>query len=146
MSVTFFTCIFLYMIYFLYYMNVLSLKMNKIQNINDDNIYISCKKYSQSVSWYNKEMKIILDFYPLRGISHRYSCYVFAEVIWKVTAAAAESDKFLGWPHLIQEAFWTRQQGLVCFVHLLLGSRAQATSNHFSEASVLMQSVSALSS
>ena len=67
--------------------------MNKIRNINDDNIYISCKKYSQSLSWYNKEMNIILDFYPLRGISHGYSCCIFAEVIWKVTAAAAESDK-----------------------------------------------------
>ena len=38
-------------------------------------------------------MKIVLDLYPLRGISHWYSCYVFAEIISKVTAAAAKSDK-----------------------------------------------------
>lgn len=88
-----FHCIFLYIICFWYHVNVLSLKLNKIQNINDDNIYISCKKYSQSVRWYNKEMKIILYLYPLRGFSHWYSCYVFAEIIWKVTTAAAESDK-----------------------------------------------------
>ena len=40
-----------------------------------------------------KKWILFLDFYPLRGIRHGYSCYVFAEVVWKVTAAAAESDK-----------------------------------------------------
>ena len=85
--------IFIYYLLLVNNVNVWSLKLNKIQNINDDNIYISCKKYSQSVRWYNKEMKIILDLYPVRGISHWYSCYVFAEIIWKGTRAAAESEK-----------------------------------------------------
>ena len=114
-----FHCIFLYIICFWYHVNVLSLKLNKIQNINDDNIYISCKKYSQSVSWYNKELKIILVLYPVRGISHWYNCYVFAEIIWKGTTAAAESEKA---PCLVPShsgGFLDQAIRVSAFVHLL---------------------------